>query len=397
MFGDKYKKDMENIKPSAENLERTLEMMKRAAPKKIHRRRQIITAAACMAAVIGTAALFPVISSKLTNFSAGEVPPGGIYGSSLNGSNAAGDVPTEDCWVPDCSESDGNSAAGYKQLCALIANEIKKYGDNSETDIAEPDTEETQNEDEDGIDEGKDSPAEDPDFSLESFWSDTTINSKEWFVNHAGDLFAGANITGKDENFIYCLKGSYLSVLSAKDSNTELLRVIKMERPSAFVDLVPCNGKLALIRNESGATVAEIYSVSENGETEKLTEFRQSGVYVSGVFDSGRLYIVSSDKSMLELAGAEEYIEDEIIDKLPVSGTDAAKTVAAENIYIYGEGLTFTVASCFDTENCGYVSVAVMGNTDSACVKDGALYVCKNGYDTRSYTIPGFDSADKAE
>ena len=143
--------------------------------------------------------------------------------------------------------------------------------------------------------------------------------------------------------------------------------------------------KLVLIYSESGTTEADIYSISKK---EKTASFTQSGEYICGKIENGKLYLVTLDSNMRDLLGTYNNSDETIINNLPYCGTDTKEIVSANRIYIFDTALTFTVASCIDLESYDYASIAVMGGGSIAYIKDGTLYVNKNG-ETKAYAVNG--------
>jgi len=143
--------------------------------------------------------------------------------------------------------------------------------------------------------------------------------------------------------------------------------------------------KLVLINSKADTAEADIYSISKK---EKLVSFTQSGEYICGKIENGKLYLVTLDSSMLGLLGTYNNSDETIINALPYCGTEINEIISANRIYISDTDLTFTVASCIDLEAYKYTSLAVMGGGSKAYIKDGALYVDKNG-ETKAYAVNG--------
>ncbi len=149
--------------------------------------------------------------------------------------------------------------------------------------------------------------------------------------------------------------------------------------------LLSYNDKLVLICSESGTSEADIYSISKK---EKLVSFTQSGEYICGKIENGKLYLVTLDSNMHDLLGTYNNSDETIINNLPYCGTEINEIISANRIYVSDTDLTFTVASCIDLETYKYTSLAVMGGGSKAYIKDGTLYLDKNG-ETKAYAVNG--------
>lgn len=149
--------------------------------------------------------------------------------------------------------------------------------------------------------------------------------------------------------------------------------------------LLSYNDILVLIYAKADTTKAEVYSASKQ---ETLVSFTQSGEYIYGKIENGKLYLVTLDSSMRDLLGTYNNSNETIINNLPYCGTDTKEIISANRIYISDTDLTFTVASCLDLESYYYESIAVMGGGSIAYAEDGALCIYKNN-EAEFYAVSG--------
>lgn len=315
MFGDKYKKDMDAVSPSAEALASTAEKMKNARrAKRTVYRRWITLAAACLLVAVGMASIFPATRffsrDSKHEHAENDAVLGEFYGSCQPGDELYTDTPEA------APETNKGNAADYTTLCAIISDKLNEHKDI-------PKNEETDDE-----------------------YIDTDAEENDGTRDEVQD-----NIALPEETIS--------SSLASKD----------------YDSLLSYNDILVLIYVKADTTKAEVYSASKK---ETLVSFTQSGEYIYGKIENGKLYLVTLDSNMPGLLGTYNNSDETIINALPYCGTDTEEIVSANRIYISDADLTFTVASCLDLESYYYDSIAVMGGGSIAYAEDGALYIYKN-------------------
>lgn len=371
MFEDKYKKTMENVKLSDESKINAEELIKAAkASKKAAYRRWISLAAACLMVVICIVSIFPAAKFFGIRFTENETIDGLLDVPSVS-------LPHKDELAPDCPQPEDNVSADpepdFSVLCTLITQKLDEYKSHY-------DWNEGWVESEPGNEQVKDE-------NMEIVVPDSAGNGGLTSSGDAGYSDTNNQVAGVQEGdviktdgkLIYYLHRGILTVFSANNGQTEKLSMTKLDGPASSVNMLLYNGKIVLIRNKGTTSVAEIYSVSEKGEVEKLTVFNQTGSYISCRAIGSKLYIVTLDQSMRELIG-KEYNENIIISELPQVGLDELSAIEPDNICVSDVDLTFTVVSCFDIESYEHGSVAVMGGGSNIYADGDTLYVYKNGY-----------------
>ena len=369
MFEDKYKKDMENVKLSDKTKINPQELIKSAnASKKAAHRRWISATAAVLLVCIGFASFFPA-SKLFTSIFADESENGGNLLEGIIPPASSQDVSDTENAGDTSQEGEKDPLDDYRRFCALISDTLDKYsvppssGSSSDGSFGGY-------YDETGVENDTTGAPEMGSASPGTNYSDT---------NNQVSGVQEADIIKTDGKLIYFLNYGRLTIFSADNGKTEKLGMTVLGDTNSYIDMLLYNGKLVLIRNKKDTTEAEIYSVSEKGEIEKLTTFVQSGAYISCRAVGSKLYMVSLDKSMRDLL-YKDYDDSVIYNELPFHGCDEYVTLDAERLYVCDNDLTFTVVSCFDMENFEYGSVAVMGGGYNVYADGDTLYTYKNGY-----------------
>ena len=373
MFGDKYKKDMNNVKAPEDAVARISDKMKASKPKKARITRYIALAAACIIAVAGITVAIPNAENIGNGISA-----------LLGGANFL------EIFAPEEPAPEGTEGfKTYNQLCAAITDRVNTFKEDNyyyewnlgiggiidegmvEEDVPTDDGYE-------GEDVLESAPETAPDREENKDFSDT--NNQVAGVQEA-------DVIKTDGKFIYTIKKNVLSVFSVDKGKISRTEKITLEHECR--DMMLIGNRLVIISKNINDTphytdtdwntVTKVYTyeIDEKGKASLADEFVQSGYYISSRMVDGKLILVTNHIPEYTRHFYEkdyEVTRDDVLDNLPrTNGND----LPADSIIVPDDIISaaFLVASVYDGKSGESKSTAIMGAGTDIYADADTLYV----------------------
>lgn len=373
MFGDKYKKDMNNVKAPEDAVARISDKMKAGKPKRTVLTRYIALAAACIIAVAGIAVAIPNAENIGNGISA-----------LLGGANFL------EIFAPEEPAPEGTEGfKTYNQLCAAITDRVNTYKEDNyyyewnlgidgiidegmvEEDVPTDDGYE-------GEDVLESAPETAPDREENKDFSDT--NNQVAGVQEA-------DVIKTDGKFIYTIKKNVLSVFSVDKGKISRTEKITLEHECRNMMLI--GNRLVIISknindtpyytDSDWNTVTKVYTyeIDEKGKASLADEFVQSGYHISSRMVDGKLILVTNHIPEYTRHFYEkdyEVTRDDVLNSLPqTNGND----LPADCIIVPDDiiSATFLVASVYDGKSGESKSTAIMGAGTDIYADTDTLYV----------------------
>lgn len=375
MFGDKYKKDMNNVKAPEDAVARISDKMKAGKPKRTVLTRYIALAAACIIAVAGITVAIPNAENIGNGISA-----------LLGGANFL------EIFAPEEPAPEGTEGfKTYNQLCAAITDRVNTYKEDNyyydwnvdlgfdgiiDEGIAEEDV--PTSDELKGEDVLESAPETAPDREENKDFSDT--NNQVAGVQEA-------DVIKTDGKFIYTIKKNVLSVFSADEGEVSLACKIILEHECRNMMLI--GNRLVIISknindtpyytDSDWNTVTKVYTyeIDEKGKASLADEFVQSGYHISSRMVDGKLILVTNHIPEYTRHFYEkdyEVTRDDVLNSLPrTNGND----LPADSIIVPDDiiSATFLVASVYDGKSGESKSTAIMGAGMDIYADADTLYV----------------------
>ena len=373
MFGDKYKKDMNNVKAPEDAVARISDKMKAGKPKRTVLTRYIALAAACIIAVAGIAVAIPNAENIGNGISA-----------LLGGANFL------EIFAPEEPAPEGTEGfKTYNQLCAAITDRVNTFKEDNyyyewnlgidgiidegmvEEDV--PTSDELK-----GGDVLESAPETAPDREENKDFSDT--NNQVAGVQEA-------DVIKTDGKFIYTIKKNMLNVFSVDKGEISRTEKITLEHECRNMMLI--GNRLVIISknindtpyytDSDWNTVTKVYTyeIDEKGKASLADEFVQSGYHISSRMVDGKLILVTNHIPEYTRHFYEkdyEVTRDDVLDSLPrTNGND----LPADSIIVPDDiiSATFLVASVYDGKSGESKSTAIMGAGTDIYADADTLYV----------------------
>ena len=373
MFGDKYKKDMNNVKAPEDAVARISDKMKASKPKKARITRYIALAAACIIAVAGITVAIPNAENIGNGISA-----------LLGGANFL------EIFAPEEPAPEGTEGSKtYNQLCAAITDRVNAYKEDNYyyewnvgleggVDLGIEEGDVPTSDELKGEDVLESAPETAPDREENKDFSDT--NNQVAGVQEA-------DVIKTDGKFIYTIKKNVLSVFSVDKGKISRTEKITLEHECRNMMLI--GNRLVIISknindtpyytDSDWNTVTKVYTyeIDEKGKASLADEFVQSGYYISSRMVDGKLILVTNHIPEYTRHFYEkdyEVTRDDVLDNLPrTNGND----LPADSIIVPDDiiSATFLVASVYDGKSGESKSTAIMGAGTDIYADADTLYV----------------------
>lgn len=373
MFGDKYKKDMNNVKAPENAVARISDKMKAGKPKRTALTRYIALAAACIIAVAGIAVAIPNAENIGNGISA-----------LLGGANFL------EIFVPEEPAPEGTEGfKTYNQLCAAITDRVNAYKEDNYyyewnvgleggVDLGIEEGDVPTSDELKGEDVLESAPETAPDREENKDFSDT--NNQVAGVQEA-------DVIKTDGKFIYTIKKNVLSVFSVDKGKISRTEKITLEHECRNMMLI--GNRLVIISknindtpyytDSDWNTVTKVYTyeIDEKGKASLADEFVQSGYHISSRMVDGKLILVTNHIPEYTRHFYEkdyEVTRDDVLNSLPqTNGND----LPADCIIVPDDiiSATFLVASVYDGKSGESKSTAIMGAGTDIYADTDTLYV----------------------